>query len=771
MREYYDLHVPGLENYLAEGFINHNSAKTYGCCFKGLWLSDVFPKNRGLIYRQVGKDLRETTMKTLGKLLPRTRTETWSDQMGSIVLQNGSEILFTHMDNPDIENIIKGLEINWFFGDQAEDTAEEIFDKLRARLGRWDQAIVPEWMLQQEEAAGREWRWRHPVSGRPIPPTYAMIAVNPDSEVHWVYNRFHPESSEWQEKWSTLGYKMFFFSTRRNKFLPQQNLDELLKHDPEFVRRYVDGLWGIPEGVIHTIPPESIIEFDDPIAADRFIETLRRTCTLGRTLDHGDSAPTVCAWWAVDRNGNVIVYREYYQPNKLVSYHREQIHAMSRGESFTWNLADPSIFAKGTGGQKHGQFWSVADEWSDHRELPADTSVTWWPADNNEMGTRNRIGEYLRVDPERVHPVTGQKGAPHLYFVKRNEHYPQGCVNIIRETRAQQRKCMGTVGGKKLFTDERDESIVDHGYDCVSPDSRILRADLTWVEAASLRPGDILLAFDEARGTSGSGRKWRTSQVEHVSIVQKPSYRLIFDDGTKVVCSYDHQWLTDPASRVTAQTAASKRKWIRAEHLDGVNHRTSGRSRGLPCGQRRVLKPLPVWVSLTTREAGYLAGFFDGEGSVCSASLSASQRPNAALEAVSSALNVLGFQYGVYEHGGGPDVRSIQIHGGLSERLRFLGSIRPSRLLANASSPSTRFDVSESVAVIRAEFLGDVIELVSIQTTSRTFICEGLASHNCVRYTLASRPPIAREPSRKSGPNTFLGKQRLLKRVPQSVRP
>lgn len=441
------------------------AAKTWACCLKVLRLCDAYPGNRGLIYRQVAKDLHKTTMTTLAKLLPRERCRRWSDQEGRIELHNGSEILFMHMDNPDVENVVKGLEINFFFGDQAEDTQEEIFDKLRGRLGRWDKATVPDWLIQQEEAAGRTWRWRHPVSGKPIPPTYAMLAVNPDSEVHWVYNRFHPESSEWQEKWSKLGYRMVFFSTRNNKFLPKQNLDELLNHDPEFVRRYVDGLWGIPEGVIHTIPPESIIEFDDAMAADRFVEQLRRTCTLGRTLDHGDSAPSVCAWWAVDRNGNVFMFREYYQPNRLVSYHREQVHAMSPGESYTWNLADPSIFAKGTGGQKHGQMWTVADEWNDRREIPGETAIVWLPADNNEMGTRNRIGEYLRIDPERVHPVTGEKGAPHLFFLKRNEHYPQGCVNIIRETRAQKRVSVGTVGGKKIFTDERDETIVDHGYD------------------------------------------------------------------------------------------------------------------------------------------------------------------------------------------------------------------------------------------------------------------------------------------------------------------
>jgi hypothetical protein len=258
---------------------------------------------------------------------------------------------------------------------------------------------------------------------------------------------------------------MIFFSTRDNKFLSQQNLGQMLANDAAFIRRYVDGIWGIPEGTIHVIPPESLITIESPEQGDALLAWIRNTCRLHRTLDHGDSAPTVCAWWAVDRNANVFCYREYYQPDRLVSYHRQAIADLSVGETYETQFADPSIFHKQQ--QKYGGRWCTADEYADRINLDARTAIQWWPGDNNEMGTRNRINEYLRVDPERIHPVTKQTGAPRLFFLMRGDHYPHGCANIVTETRAQRRLSLGTVEGVNQWTDERDPDVRDHGYDNV----------------------------------------------------------------------------------------------------------------------------------------------------------------------------------------------------------------------------------------------------------------------------------------------------------------
>ncbi|RPJ54591.1 MAG: hypothetical protein EHM23_28615 [Acidobacteria bacterium] len=452
------------------------AAKTWALCLKALYLSDTFPNNRGVIARRVCKELELTTMSTFFKICPPALYAAplgkRSDSEKYLRLRNGSEVLWLHMDNPETENVIRGLEINWFIIDQAEEVAEEIFDTLMARLGRWDKAEVPEWLLAQH---GGRWDFRDPVTGRPMPPNYPMIACNPDVETHWIYRRFHPESREWQDKWRGMGYKMVQMRSDENKFLPKYNLDVMLSKDESFVRRFVRGEWGIPEGQIHAVSPLSILTTnpEDQGHPDRgiyvdgreILEYLRRSCTLHRTLDHGDAQPTCCLWWAVDREGNVIFYREYYKPNTLISDHRENITKLSEGEKYQFNLADPSIFYLTM--QKYGGRWSVNDEYADCKNLPRENALFWQPADNNELGTRNRISEYLRVDPNRIHPITKEKGSPHLFLLLGSPQYPQGCEQTLRQLKSQRREKIGSESGRPIFGDDRDMAIPDHAYDCL----------------------------------------------------------------------------------------------------------------------------------------------------------------------------------------------------------------------------------------------------------------------------------------------------------------
>jgi len=93
------------------------SAKTWGFCLKVLWMSLAFPRNRGVIARKVHKELVQTTMKTFFKICPPHLYMDGgrrSDSEQILVLNNGSEILWAHLDNPETENIIRGIEINWF---------------------------------------------------------------------------------------------------------------------------------------------------------------------------------------------------------------------------------------------------------------------------------------------------------------------------------------------------------------------------------------------------------------------------------------------------------------------------------------------------------------------------------------------------------------------------------------------------------------------------------------------------------------------------------
>ena len=444
----------------------YGGGKTYAGCFKLIALLCKFPKSRAVIGRQKFTDLAKTTRETFFQVCPpalysESNGGARADQRGYLRLLNGSEVFFMHFDNVDMRSI-KSLEINFMLLDQAEEISESIYLGLDARLGRKSDAIVPQELIEEYEkpqANGLQRSWpRNELTGRPIVPVYSMLLINPpdEGELHYLIQRFHPKSEEWKLKWRhTNDY--VWSSSRDNKALPRENLENMLTRDPQWIARYVDAEIGQGEGAIHIIHDDSIIEVEPS-----FIENLRKKASLSRILDHGASSPTCCLWFA-SYKGFHYCYQEYYQGETLISEHRQNINALSESDVYTFNLADPSIFKKSS--EKNGGFWSVADEYLTS-ELHGD-GIVWLPADNNEFATRNRINELLRFDPSAINPITGKLGSPKIFFIKKSLSNPMGCYHVIRETKGQKKSLLDTINGRPIYSDDRDDSVTDHSYDCL----------------------------------------------------------------------------------------------------------------------------------------------------------------------------------------------------------------------------------------------------------------------------------------------------------------
>ena len=161
-----------------------NNGKTYVACLKAFTLLSTFPKYRMLIARQYAKDLRETTMKTFFKICPEEFILSHNRQEGITTLKNKSEVLWMHLDECD-EQSLRGLEINSALVDQAEEISEAIYLVLDSRIGRWDQAIVPQHLRTKD--------WPKTPLGNWKVPTYNMVLCNPDTQFHWLYRRYHPD--------------------------------------------------------------------------------------------------------------------------------------------------------------------------------------------------------------------------------------------------------------------------------------------------------------------------------------------------------------------------------------------------------------------------------------------------------------------------------------------------------------------------------------------------------------------------------------------------
>jgi len=423
-----------------------NNGKTYAGCLKAFTLLSTFPNYRMAIARQVRADLMRTTYQTFFKLCPPELIESNNQQEGLTVLKNRSQIYWMHLDKVD-ENSLRGLEVNSVLVDQAEETEEKVYDVLDARIGRWDNAEVPDNLLR----AYPNWP-KNNRSKKYEAPSYLMLLCNPDTQYHYIYRKYHPNSLERREAY-------FFVEGRWDPTLGSyESYQSALQKGGEYVEKFVLGQWGISNAQIHRLHSDSLLNYSDEL-----LDHIKRKGNLFRILDHGDASPTCCLWFAA-LGGVYICYREYYCPNKTISQHRKAIQELSGDEVYSGNYADPQIFKKTMQKTDMGVsgFWTVSQEYLTS-DIGDSKGIAWLPADNNEFATRNRINELLN---SHIKSFLCESG-PQIFFIKKSQEYPNGCYYSINELQSQRRKLLGYVDGSAQYCDDREESIADHAYDCV----------------------------------------------------------------------------------------------------------------------------------------------------------------------------------------------------------------------------------------------------------------------------------------------------------------
>lgn len=268
---------------------------------------------------------------------------------------------------------------------------------------------------------------------------------------------------------------------------------------------------------------------------------------------------------------------------------------------------------------------------------------------------------------------------------------------------------------------------------CVAPDTLILTSDLRWVRADQISCGDKLVGFDEEKPKRYGQRKFRESIVEDVGRITRPCYKVTLSDGGSVVCSSEHQWLVF--------TAGSRTQWKMTKDLVPTD---------------RIYRVCNVWDDLPNDyRLGYLSASFDGEGCLTQfgdyiRQITFAQRDNVMLKTVKEYLTDFGFDYSAEYFDkrkikmGQDPVYKLFIKGGKRELLRFLGSVRPKRLLDKLDPNKlgtvrcANGELGDSVHpyVSNLEYIGEH-EVIPIRTSTRTFVANGLASHNCLKWVIS----------------------------------
>lgn len=299
---------------------------------------------------------------------------------------------------------------------------------------------------------------------------------------------------------------------------------------------------------------------------------------------------------------------------------------------------------------------------------------------------------------------------------------------LVRDATESGRTQFHTYAGRVVHLDPRNPHKAPN-Y-CITPDTLILRSDLRHVPASAIRPGDRLVAFDEYPGDSGSGNKYhrmRTAIAERVSTVTKPSVTVRTADGKASTCSADHLWLARP---LKASHRGPRIRWMRADQLQPGD----------------ALLSLGTWRENGSRTAGYLAGLYDGEGSMASrgeghghTALTFSQLPGLVMDAFTAGMAELdlGGTYAVRPPNSTSPTDAVRVNG-IRNMMRVLGTLQPDRFQPRFEQmyegAAITAGLTERVAVTSVEDAGD-LELVSIQTSTRTLVANGYLSHNCIQGT------------------------------------
>lgn len=189
---------------------------------------------------------------------------------------------------------------------------------------------------------------------------------------------------------------------------------------PEKLRKaYWEGNWDVFEGQYFNEWREEI-HACEPFAVP---ETWKRI----RVIDHGRAKPTACLWGAIDYDGNLWWYREYYQAGVDADINAQKIAEFSKGESYKFTLLDSSCFSK-TGTEE-----TIA-------EIYERNGVSCQPSHKNRIAGWTLFHEYLR-------------GEGKMRFFK-------NCYNAIRT--------IPTLIHDELHPEDLDTDGEDHVADCVS---------------------------------------------------------------------------------------------------------------------------------------------------------------------------------------------------------------------------------------------------------------------------------------------------------------
>ena len=319
----------------------------------------VLKRGDYLIGRQFMPELKSTTYKQFHEICPpELIVEKRVADMETVIrtVDGGtSTIMFRGLEEPDK---LRSLNLNAFLVDEAAQTSETAFTLLQGRL------------------RGHHWR-------------KGLIVQNPGGHDH-MWRWFVKKDHITDERIKKLFLNIKAPSTE-NVHLPDGYIDTMLASwSKERIDREIMGSDDSFEGMVYT-------EFDRSV---NVVKPFRIPDSWTRRVgaDHGYRNAAAWVYGAMDGDGNMYIYREFYEKERLIEQICKSNLALIGKETIEQVRMDPSV--KATRGATGRSDWDLYTE-----NLPSGFPLLM--AQNDVTPGIDRVKSYLKPD---------KNGRPRLYI-------------------------------------------------------------------------------------------------------------------------------------------------------------------------------------------------------------------------------------------------------------------------------------------------------------------------------------------------------------------
>lgn len=255
--------------------------------------------------------------------------------------------------------------------------------------------IAVEEVTQNVEKKFHQLRSRLRWTGIPNPKFFG--ATNPGGVGHdwvkryWIDKAYPPEEQERDQ------FAYVRALPTDNPHLAESYIKTLMSLPEKMRKAYLEGNWDVFEG-------QYFSEWNrDKHVVRPFV--LPEHWIRLRSIDpSGRSGVTSCHWYALSSNGDVYVYREYFQTGKDSDEHAKEIARLSEGETYPYTCIDAAAFHK----------LGLPETTSEIYERHGVTGLI--PSMKNRIMGWNTVHQYLRYD---------EKTEPKLKIF-------ENCPNLIR---------------------------------------------------------------------------------------------------------------------------------------------------------------------------------------------------------------------------------------------------------------------------------------------------------------------------------------------------